>query len=421
MKAGLMLAGAAAGLGSGLASIAQKYIDADMEQQKAEALAALRVRTERTIREEDDAFRNDPARIARDRANRSADTIEAGKAADAVLLNRAGNQQLTDAMVAQETAKIRGTSDANAEAAGKKARAEDDAKSYDLAPGQRRYRGGEKVAENDRPTTQEVQASLYERGLKQSGARGNGVDRMSEAGKVQLQGIEKRDAALQQLIDKGLAEGSLSEKPTGPDGKPSPGYDQYQAVLRQRQTLHISRQRLLASEGVIDGGDDADKLIRMGASPAELEMSVAQAKQIGGEYAQSFVAAVEPTLQKARSTDYKQDAIRQAAERNGDKNYRTDINGQKGEVRAPRADGMAQAAAAGAAPDTSIAGRARARDAYLEQQRTQETQRREQAAQAFAALQPGDRRGAAKLQASDLFQLLTSEQQRQVYYTVNGR
>lgn len=76
-----MLAGAVAGLGSGIASIAGKYIDAEMAQEKAEALAALQVRTAQTIREQDDAFKNDPNRVARDRENKRQDLLAAGAAA----------------------------------------------------------------------------------------------------------------------------------------------------------------------------------------------------------------------------------------------------------------------------------------------------------------------------------------------------
>lgn len=81
MGKGMILAGGLAGVGAGVASIANRYIDAEMAQEKAEALAALQVRTAQTIREQDDAFRNDPTRVARDRENKRQDLLAAGAAA----------------------------------------------------------------------------------------------------------------------------------------------------------------------------------------------------------------------------------------------------------------------------------------------------------------------------------------------------
>jgi len=59
---------ALAGGGAAVASLASKYIDEDLAQQRMQAHAELQRLTAKNIREDDDAFRNDPTRIARDRA-----------------------------------------------------------------------------------------------------------------------------------------------------------------------------------------------------------------------------------------------------------------------------------------------------------------------------------------------------------------
>lgn len=66
---------ALAGGGAAVASLASKYIDEDLAQQRMQAHAELQRLTAKNIREDDDAFRNDPTRIARDRANRRDDTL----------------------------------------------------------------------------------------------------------------------------------------------------------------------------------------------------------------------------------------------------------------------------------------------------------------------------------------------------------
>lgn len=71
---------ALAGAGAAVASIASKYIDEEMAMARAEALADLQRRTAGAIRDDDDAFRNDPTRIARDRETRRQDLLAAGAA-----------------------------------------------------------------------------------------------------------------------------------------------------------------------------------------------------------------------------------------------------------------------------------------------------------------------------------------------------
>lgn len=61
------------------AQIANKYIDDQIATQRAQMLAELQRTTAGQIREDDDAFRNDPTRVQRDRDRRTADIEADGK------------------------------------------------------------------------------------------------------------------------------------------------------------------------------------------------------------------------------------------------------------------------------------------------------------------------------------------------------
>lgn len=66
---------ALSGGGAAVATLASKYIDEDLAQQRMQAHAELQRLTAKNVREDEDAFRNDPTRIARDRQNRKDDTL----------------------------------------------------------------------------------------------------------------------------------------------------------------------------------------------------------------------------------------------------------------------------------------------------------------------------------------------------------
>lgn len=67
---------ALAGAGAGASALASKYIDEELQANKARLLADLQRTTAGYMRQDEDAFRNDPERVQRDRANKVAD-IEA--------------------------------------------------------------------------------------------------------------------------------------------------------------------------------------------------------------------------------------------------------------------------------------------------------------------------------------------------------
>jgi hypothetical protein len=75
---GSMFGRALGGLGASVATMANKYIDEDLAQQRAQAMADIQLATAGKIRQADDDFKNDPTRIARDRATKREDALAAG-------------------------------------------------------------------------------------------------------------------------------------------------------------------------------------------------------------------------------------------------------------------------------------------------------------------------------------------------------
>lgn len=144
------------------------------------------------------------------------------------------------------------------------------------------------------------------------------VDKMSEAGKLQLQDLNKQDEALAAIINKGVAEGTL--KINNPDD-PS-----WAHLSQQRQQLAFKKQQLLASEGVIDGAQSVSDLISAGATLADMEESAKQAKLIGGKYAKDFMSAYESAKVTRPATT--REAIAQEVKKTGDTNYLVTMNGR---------------------------------------------------------------------------------------------
>lgn len=246
---------------------------------------------------------------------------------------RASNPELRAARVVSENALIEGTTAARAKAEGMLTRARAENQPFDLSPGQQRFIGAERVASNDRPTPAEVTKELYSTGLKSDGGRR--TDRVSEATRIQLTAIEKRDSEVQSLIDKGIADGSLSPTP-GPDGKPTDQHQRWQHLVQQRQAGAIQRLRLLASEGVISGDEDAARVIDSERNPETLKRAKAQAALIGGEYSRTFGAAIDRALSEMATPEKKREAVAAEAARQGDTNYIMDIGGQRSKVGDPR-------------------------------------------------------------------------------------
>lgn len=315
---------ALAGFGAGVSSLATHYLKEEDYANRArlhEELAQARV-------VKTDEYMNSPERRALVRAEDAKDAEARSASTLAAKVAEAKSPELRQAGIDAEIERLQGTGDARAAYEGKVARERALNTPYELNPGQQRFMGGSMIGENTRQTPAEASLTAYREGLKGSAK----VERLSEAGRLQLAAIEKRDSSIQELIDKGIADGTLTASPTGPDGKPSPGYDRFQYLQQQRQAGAISKLRLLANEGALDGAEDAQRLIDAGMTPADIQASLDQAKLIGGRYASDFSRALQPVAEKAASTEHKMASIAAAAKSAGDGTYRFDINGQTGEV-----------------------------------------------------------------------------------------
>ena len=117
---GSALGNALGGFGAAAEDLGNRYIDQNLQLQKAQALADLQRVTAGNIRSDEDAFRNDPTRVARDRGNRVADITAEGDARNATALKgkvaEASNADLTQAQVDRENAILKGTTQAKIDA-----------------------------------------------------------------------------------------------------------------------------------------------------------------------------------------------------------------------------------------------------------------------------------------------------------------
>lgn len=77
---------ALAGVGKEAAGLANKYVDESLAQSRAQMLADLQVQTAGRMRADEDAFKNDPTRIARDRQNQVENVKAVGGAQNQVAL-----------------------------------------------------------------------------------------------------------------------------------------------------------------------------------------------------------------------------------------------------------------------------------------------------------------------------------------------
>ena len=415
------LLGSAAGrMLAGAGQIANKYIDQDIELQKAQALEDIRFNSAKRTEE----YVQSPEVQARRRANTSADTIAAGEASDTVLLNRARNRPLTEATIQQKNDVTLGTADAEATATGKKKRAESENTAYDLNPGGQRYIGKDRIATNERPTAQEVQKDLYEGELK-----GNGPKFPKEV-EIQLNSLRDQIKELDTEINKGIANGTLAMKPSdkNPDADAA-----YRTLTAKKTALELRMNRIVSDyrSGGAGGAPSADPLgLRGGAGGAP-----------GAEPAN----AERDANIRAVLADMKKQGLDQAP---------IDMQGLKGTIYADgrfvpsgaAVPSQAPAAAAPAAPPPgpgSLLERARKamseqpaeqtppdspsgkfqerqRQARAEAEQRKE-QKKQQAQEAFAALDPSDPLSAQKLQDSDLFGYLTPQQKAAVQRAVMGR
>lgn len=301
---------ALAGLGQGAGQLASQYITQAMEQQKAQFLSELQYQN--MVRA--DEYTRGPARLKSIRGEKAEDIMAEAAAKDRAALATAGNTRLTEAEIERANRITSGTSDAVAAAAGAKQGAVSRNTVRELSPGQIATVGGKTVAENPRSTAQEVNERLYREGLKS----GKGTDKMSEAGKVQLQGILRTEQELDQEFNKA----SFQNPDAAKDDSPA-----MRRYMQQKAALFIQKQRVLASEGVIDGAEDGAAAVQNERNPDKLMTAKAQAQMVGGDYGKDFAAVIDRALADMFPADRKRSLIEAAARKAGDKKYDMQIGG----------------------------------------------------------------------------------------------
>lgn len=301
MKLGTALSRFAGGVGGAAASIASKYMDEELLQQRQQTFLEMQRKNTLQTESELDAQRNAPERLARDRENARQGVLAKASAeregvvagqSDAAYQGALDQNTLMDARrrARGEVAVIEGTKGAKLTAEQERIRALlpfEKEKEAALA----RIRGDEQIRVGN--ATTDGQIRRMEAAAKRAEERRIGPDgkpiKLSEASTLALKDIAEQEQSLQKLVDENIASGMLKQDANDPAWK---------HFQRRTQALQVQKLRVYAKEGVIDGGEAAQQLITGGASMAELQASKQQAQLIGGGYAQQFAAAVDAQIKK---------------------------------------------------------------------------------------------------------------------------
>lgn len=229
---------ALAGGGAAAADLANKYLDAQFANQRAQVLADI----QRNSAIKMDEYTNSPDRRAGLRTQENLDTgaKSAQARADALLL--ANDTRLIDAGASAENRK----SDATRASRAADSLAMDNTKLHDVAPGNKMMRG---EGVNEHPTA----ADLTYKALLEDIKNKHGTER-DRATEEAAKGLRERLGKLDDRITTGLESGSLTATPakveTGIFGgvkeqKPNPAYDNYQLLLREKRKLEMQQQQLM--------------------------------------------------------------------------------------------------------------------------------------------------------------------------------
>lgn len=273
---------ALAGLGAGAAGLASRYIDEELAQQRAQALSDIQfanakrteqwqqsdeVQTPRLMNQRKALEMQNQVTLQGKESEASSPTLRQARVDNEVAML----EGTTPARIAAENALVEGT-------AGTKLDAERTRRLV-LDPMDVKKAGGMADA-------QWHARDKYDQRL--DGRSGKGP-KMSEAGKLQLQDVNKQDEALQKAINDGIAGGTLKQDPSDPA---------WQHFSKQKQGLQVQKLRIYAREGLVSGSEDAANLIAAGATREDLINSSKQAKLIGGSYTADFEEAIKESIGK---------------------------------------------------------------------------------------------------------------------------
>ncbi len=242
---------ALAGAGQGASEIANKYIDAEIANSRAQVLADIQRTSTVQTHQQLDQYDMGDARQAKIRSNAAAGIVSTAAATDTARLATASNAPLTAATIAQDNAMTAGTAPAKAAATALTERARAENAAHDVAPGGKVIIG---AGQNDNPTAGQIQADLYERGLKGARTQANKEQR-DRAYEAILSSTNKELDTITQQINRGIADGTIKKDAPdpkthwfGPDepGK-DPAYSAYQELRAQQNALRV-RQKQISDE-----------------------------------------------------------------------------------------------------------------------------------------------------------------------------
>lgn len=205
----------------GAGQIANKYIDQEIDTQKAQAIADIQRNSAQAM----DQYLNSDSRREAMRGQAGKDIVSNQAATDEAALASATNDRLNTSLSAVA-----------AQRAGATARATAQNTAHDVAPGGKVIIG---EGSNDKKTAGEWSFDAYAQGLK--GASKEERERLTEA---HVQGLNKQIEATQAQIVKGIGDGTLSNtKPA--DGKPSTAYDGFTYLQGEMRRLEAARATVI--------------------------------------------------------------------------------------------------------------------------------------------------------------------------------
>ena len=303
MKWGRVVAGAVGGAAGAAATLASKYIDEELLQQRQQTFLEMQRKNTLQTESELDAQRNAPDRLARDRENaRQGVLARASAEREAVTagVNDPAYQGAKDQETLMETRRrvkaendlVEGTKGAKLTAEQERIRALlpfEKEKEAALA----RIRGDEQIRVGNATTDGQIrrmEAAADRAAAKRIGPDGKPI-KLSKAGEIELKSIVKQEQELEKLKDEAIAGGSIM-----------PGKAEHAQALnhftQRAAALKVAKIGVLVKEGLIDPVDDAKKVIQGESDPNKLAQSKQQAVLFGGQYAREFSAVIDAHLGK---------------------------------------------------------------------------------------------------------------------------
>lgn len=282
---GRNLGRALGGIGAGVAALSSKYIDEELTQQRAQALADIQFAgAKRTEAWQQSAEVQGP-RLANQRnelAMRNEESLK-GRVAEA------SSPELRQARVDERVSYLEGTTPAEVAAANARIEGTSGAE-LDKERMRRKVLDPMDVSKAA-ATADATWAAREKYDQRLEGKSGSASVKMPEMDRIRYGDLAKSQEKLQEMLDKASIDGGLVDKD---------GNERSEVIdLRKRIVGHqVAKMKILARNGALSGSDDAAAVLDGETNPEVLKTSLLQARAIGGTYAQEFAAVVQPALER---------------------------------------------------------------------------------------------------------------------------